>query len=273
MAKIFQMGPGHPRKRRNFPLLLAAALALLLPIAGGCEQSSEPISSSPPSSPSSPPAPQVDRHRSLDHGLPAGSPVPSPAERPKIVAFGDSLTAGLGVSPEESYPAQLQQGLETAGYPYRVINAGVSGETTAGALRRVEWVLKSNPSIVIVEAGGNDGLRGIDLKDTRQNLEAIIRRLKAGGVTVILAGMKLPPNYGAEYTAEFARIFPELAQAYHLPFMSFFLEGVATRASLNQADGIHPTGEGYRVIVDHLMPILEPLLEKAPVGTSSIPAS
>lgn len=192
------------------------------------------------------------------------------SDQPKIVAFGDSLTAGLGVSPEESYPAQLQRRLEAAGYPHRVINAGVNGETTAGALRRVPLVLKSNPSLVILETGGNDGLRGVDPKETRQNLNEIISRLKAAGVTVVLTGMKLPPNYGAEYTAEFARIFPDLAQAHHLPFMPFFLEGVATRAPLNQADGIHPTGEGYRIVVDHLMPILEPLLKRTPVRASSV---
>ncbi len=265
IAKISLGCHGHSPNRSGLPIILVVTLALLLPTTSGCDQSSESISSS---APSSSPTPQVDRHRSLDHGRPAGITAPSPTERPKIVAFGDSLTAGLGVAPEESYPAQLQRQLDLAGYPYRVINAGVSGETTAGALRRVEWVLKSNPGLVILEAGGNDGLRGIDLKDTRQNLDAIIRRLKAAGVTVVLAGMKLPPNYGAEYTAEFARMFPELARTHQLAFMPFFLEGVATHASLNQADGIHPTGEGYRIIVGHLMPILKPLLNQAPKEAS-----
>lgn len=178
------------------------------------------------------------------------------------MAFGDSLTAGLGVSSEESYPFQLQQRLDEAGYRYRVINAGVSGETTAGGLRRVFWVLSSKPTIVILELGGNDGLRGLEVKDTRSNLEQIIQRLQAAGVTVVLAGMKLPPNYGADYTARFAAIYPELARTYRLAYMPFFMEGVATQAVLNQADGIHPTGAGYRVIVENLMRTLEPLLAK-----------
>ena len=179
------------------------------------------------------------------------------------MAFGDSLTAGLGVSPEESYPFQLQRRLDEAGYRYRVINAGISGETTAGGLRRVSWVLSSKPSIVILELGGNDGLRGLDLKDTRSNLEKIIQRLQAAGVTVVLAGMKLPPNYGDDYTARFSAMYHELARAYHLTLMPFFLEGVATQTGLNQADGIHPTGAGYRVIVENLMRMLEPLLAKS----------
>lgn len=246
------------KARLTFAVLVVTGI-LCLPLPG-CDQSSEPVSTPAP-------ADRVDRYRSLDHGRPSGATGSPQILRPTIVALGNSLTAGLGVPPEESYPSQLQRRLEAGGYPYRVINAGMSGETSAGMLRRVEWVLKSNPSLVILETGGNDGLRGLDLQETRRNLEAIIRRLKAAGVTVVLAGMKLPPNYGAAYTAEFARLFPELARAHDLPFMSFFLEGVATRAALNQADGIHPTGEGYRVIVDHLMPILEPLLERAPVGS------
>ena len=179
------------------------------------------------------------------------------------MAFGDSLTAGLGVPPEESYPAQLQRRLDEAGYHYRVVNAGVSGDTTAGGVRRVDWVLNSRPRIVILELGGNDGLRGIDPDQTRANLEQIIGRLQAGGVTVVLAGMKLPPNYGADYTARFEAIYPELARKHRLVLIPFFLEGVAATASLNQADGIHPTGPGYQIIVDHMIPVLQPLLSLA----------
>ena len=178
------------------------------------------------------------------------------------MAFGDSLTAGLGVSAEESYPTQLQRRLDEAGYRYRVVNAGVSGDTTAGGVRRVNWVLNSRPSLVILELGGNDGLRGIDPSQTKANLEQIIKRLQAAGVTVVLAGMKLPPNYGADYISRFEAIYPELARTYHLMLIPFFLEGVATKTALNQADGIHPTGSGYQVIVDHLIPVLEPLLSR-----------
>jgi acyl-CoA thioesterase-1 len=183
--------------------------------------------------------------------------------RPRIVAFGDSLTAGLGVAPDESYPAQLQRRLDALNYRYRVVNAGVSGDTTAGGLRRVPWVLSSKPDLVILELGGNDGLRGLGLDQTRDNLEEIIRRLQQAGVQIVLAGMKLPPNYGKEYTAGFEAIYPALAERYRLPLIPFFLEGVAASVTLNQADGIHPTREGYRVIVDQLLKTLRPILDKA----------
>jgi acyl-CoA thioesterase-1 len=186
---------------------------------------------------------------------------PGTERSPKIVAFGNSLTAGYGVAPEESYPAQLQRRLDEAGYHYRVVNAGVSGETTAGGLRRVDWVLKSRPSIVILELGANDGLRGFDTAQIATNLEQIITKLKTAGVRVILAGMKLPPNYGVDYTNRFTTIYRDLARTHELTYMPFFLEGVGAQPSLNQPDGIHPTGPGYRIIVDHLMPVLTPLLD------------
>jgi len=182
--------------------------------------------------------------------------------RPRIVAFGDSLTAGLGVGADESYPAQLQRRLDQLNYRYRVINAGVSGETTAGGVRRVPWVLSSKPDVVILELGGNDGLRGLSLEQTKSNLSEIIQRLQLAGVTVILAGMRLPPNYGQEYTRGFEAIYPALAKQYHLPLIPFFLEGVAASSTLNQADGIHPTKEGYRVIVEQILKTLSPLLDR-----------
>lgn len=185
-----------------------------------------------------------------------------PDIRPRIVAFGDSLTAGLGVSADDSYPAQLQRRLDTLKYRYRVINAGVSGDTTAGGLRRVPWVLNSKPELVILELGGNDGLRGLSLDQTKSNLDQIILRLQRAGVTVILAGMKLPPNYGQEYTTSFEAIYRTLAKHYHLPLIPFFLEGVAASPTLNQADGIHPTKEGYRIIVEQILKTLSPLLEQ-----------
>lgn len=181
-------------------------------------------------------------------------------DRPRIVAFGDSLTAGLGVSTDDAYPSQLQHRLDSAGYRYRVINAGVSGDTTAGGLRRLPWVLKSKPLIVILELGGNDGLRGLSLQETRANLEQLIQRLQRASVTVVLAGMKLPPNYGAEYTSGFESIYPALAKKYALRLIPFFLDGVAGSVSLNQADGIHPTGEGYRIIVEKIFDTMKPLL-------------
>lgn len=181
---------------------------------------------------------------------------------PVIVAFGDSLTAGLGVPRGESYPMVLAERLQAAGYRYRVVNAGVSGETTAGGLRRVDWVLRLKPAIVIVELGANDALRGQDLAVTRSNLESIVRRFQSAGARVLLAGMQLPPNYGARYAGEFRRIFPAVARATGADYMPFFLEGVAGDPGLNQPDGIHPTGPGYRVVVERLWPYLMPLLAR-----------
>ena len=189
------------------------------------------------------------------------SPAPSTADDPpRIVAFGDSLTAGLGVALKDSYPAQLQRLLDAEGLRYRVINAGVSGDTTAGGLRRVDWVLKSRPHIVILELGANDGLRGLSLQQTKTNLERIIQQFRGAQVTVVLAGMKLPPNYGAEYTNGFESSYPALARQYRLTLIPFFLEGVAGSSALNQADGIHPTGEGYRIIVEKIFKTVKPLL-------------
>ena len=191
--------------------------------------------------------------RSKNHGS---------AERPRIVAFGNSLTAGLGVAPAQSYPAHLQRTLDAAGYSYRVVNAGVSGDTTAGGVRRVAWALNSKPAIVILELGANDGLRGLSLQETKANLEQIIQQFQQASVTVVLAGMKLPPNYGRDYTTGFEALYKALAKEHHLTLIPFFLDGVAASSSLNQADGIHPTGEGYRIIVEKVFPILEPLLER-----------
>jgi len=193
---------------------------------------------------------------------PASTSPPPSSSPPSIVAFGNSLTAGLGVRPDESYPARLQRALDATGYAYRVVNAGVSGDTTAGGVRRVSWVLNSKPAIVILELGGNDGLRGLSLSETKANLERIIQQLQQASVTVVLAGMKLPPNYGQDYTAGFESLYQALAKQYRLTLIPFFLDGVAGSASLNQADGIHPTGEGYRLIVEKIFPTLEPLLER-----------
>lgn len=198
-------------------------------------------------------------------GNPGGGAAPAAHAQGRervIVAFGDSLTAGLGVAAAEGYPAVLEQKIKEAGYSYQVVNSGVSGETTAGGLRRVDWVLRSRPEIVLLELGANDGLRGLDPIQTEKNLSAIIERFQKEGVVVILAGMKMPPNYGKEYAERFETIFPRLAARHRLTLIPFFLDGVAAQSNLNQADGIHPTGQGYRVIVDRIWPIIEPLLKK-----------
>lgn len=177
-----------------------------------------------------------------------------------ILAFGDSLTAGYGVAASDAYPARLERLLRAHGFSYRVINAGVSGETTAGGLRRVDWVLQSRPHLVIVELGANDGLRGLPPAAMRDNLGAIIERFQAAGATVVLAGMKAPPNYGAAYGRAFAAVFPDLAAHYRIPLIPFFLEGVAGQDRYNQPDGLHPTSEGYRLIVERIWPVIRPLL-------------
>src|SRR5262245_21268720 len=184
------------------------------------------------------------------------------AQERVIVAFGDSLTAGLGVPAQQAYPALLAARLKAEGYPYRVVNAGVSGDTTAGGLRRVDWALRLKPEIAIVELGANDALRGQDLAAVRANLTAIVARFQWGGARVLGAGMRLPTNYGARYGADFQRLFEDVARERGAALMPFFLDGVGVDAALNQADGIHPTADGYRRIVDRLWPYLRPLLRK-----------
>lgn len=249
-ARPYHLGGGSAKW--FLTVLAATLLAFIL----GCEApsvDSRPGQTPAEQRPGAASSVQADRHSN-----PASAPAATHTGR--IVAFGDSLTAGLGVPPEDTYPAHLQRWLNQAGYPFRVVNAGVSGETSAGGLRRVDWVLKSNPNLVILELGANDGLRGVDPAQTRANLEAIIRKFRTARVPVVLVGMKLPPNYGARFTKDFADIYPDLARKYGLPFMPFFLEDVALNDHLTQADGIHPTGRGYEVIVRNLTPILQPVL-------------
>ena len=187
---------------------------------------------------------------------------PVRAEERVIVAFGDSLTAGLGVAVEQSYPALLTARLRAEGYPYRVVNAGVSGDTTAGGLRRVDWALRLHPEIVIVELGINDAFRGQDLDGVRVNLDQIVERFQSAGARVLIAGMRLPPNYGARYAAAFQRLYEDVSRRRGAPLMPFFLDGVGGNPRLNQMDGVHPTAEGYRIVVDHLWPYLLPLLRR-----------
>ena len=184
------------------------------------------------------------------------------AEEAVIVAFGDSLTAGLGVDAGQTYPALLGDRLRREGYDYRVINAGVSGDTTAGGLRRVDWALRLKPEIVILELGVNDALRGQKLAAVRANLDQLVSRFQAAGARVLVAGMRLPPNYGDRYAEDFHRLYAEVARAHQASLMPFFLDGVGAVARLNQADGIHPTAEGYAIVVDRLWPHLVPLLRR-----------
>ena len=179
-----------------------------------------------------------------------------------VVALGDSLTAGLGVGVEEAYPALLEARLRGEGFDYRVVNAGVSGDTSAGGLRRLDWALKLKPQVLIVALGANDGLRGQPPAALRANLTQIVERARGAGARVLLAGMRVPPNYGDEYARAFAAVYASVARATGVPLAPFLLDGVAGDPRLNQADGIHPTAEGQRVIAEHLWPHLRPLLAK-----------
>ena len=180
----------------------------------------------------------------------------------RLLVLGDSLSAGYGLKSEDSFPAQLEEALDVAGYGVQVINAGVSGDTTAGGLSRLEWALVDKPHIVLVELGGNDALRGLPPAETYANLESIIVKLKKNGVRVVLAGMQAPRNLGRDYTLEFDAIYPRLAGQYDVPLYPFFLDGVALDPVLNQPDGIHPNPAGVKVIVKKILPLLESELEQ-----------
>jgi len=177
-----------------------------------------------------------------------------------IVALGDSLTAGLGVAADQAYPALLERRLRREGFAYRVVNAGMSGDTSAGGLRRIDWALRLHPDVVIVALGANDGLRGQPPEALRDNLTRIVERAQAAGARVLMAGMRVPPNYGDDYGRAFAGVYPAVANATGVPLAPFLLAGVAGNPRLNQADGIHPTAEGQRRIAEVLWPYLKPLL-------------
>jgi acyl-CoA thioesterase-1 len=184
--------------------------------------------------------------------------------RPIIVALGDSLTAGHGVDENQNYPSKLQRRIDSAGYKYRVINAGISGDTSAQGLDRIEPVIALHPAIVIVELGANDGLRGLPIEATRRNVAAVVSRCQSAGAKVVLAGMEVPPNYGPQYTSAFRNLFKNVANEYHAALIPFFLEGVGGYPELNQEDGIHPTAEGYDIVVENVWKVLKPLLAAKP---------
>lgn len=183
-------------------------------------------------------------------------------DRPVIVAFGDSLSAGYGVEPGLSYPDFLQKELDAAGYRYRVQNEGISGDTSSGGAARMEAVLDAKPAIVILELGANDGLRGIPVAKTRENLDLLTGEFVKAGAKVLLAGITLPRNYGADYIREFDRIFPDLAQKHNVARLPFLLEKVALNPKLMQPDALHPNAEGNRIVARNVFNALQPLLSK-----------
>ena len=181
--------------------------------------------------------------------------------RPRIVFLGDSLTAGYGLLKEESVPSLIQARLRAGGYDYEVINAGVSGDTSAGGLSRLDWSLEGDVRVMVVELGANDGLRGLPVAGMKRNLTEIITRARKRGIKVVLTGMEAPPNFGAAYTNEFRQVYRDLAREHDVTFIPFYLDGVAGIPALNIADGIHPNAEGSRIIESSVWRTLEPLLE------------
>jgi acyl-CoA thioesterase-1 len=184
--------------------------------------------------------------------------------RPRVVALGDSLTAGLGLDASSAYPSLLQARLAAEGFNYEVINAGVSGDTSAGGLSRLDWALDGDVRVLIVALGGNDALRALPPDELKRNLATIIEKAQARHITVVLAGMEAPPNFGRDYVVKFHRVYPELASRYHLAFVPFLLEGVAGSETLNQRDGIHPTAEGARIVADNIWTALMPIVSAHP---------
>lgn len=185
------------------------------------------------------------------------SPAPATA---RVVFLGDSLTAGYGLSAEQAFPALVEAALDGAGVPVTVVNAGVSGDTTAGGLRRIDWVLQQNPDIVVIGLGANDMLRGLAPAEARANLRSIVEKARAKGAAVVLLGMRANPALGPGYVAEFNAIYPDIAREFDLPLLPFLLEGVAGDRTLNQVDGIHPTAEGQRLLAAAIRPVLEPVV-------------
>jgi acyl-CoA thioesterase-1 len=235
--------PGSSRLAVGVLALIGAVLA------GGCR--TQERAGPPREQPAAAPAPRLTTERA------------SRPSRPRIVVLGDSLTVGLGLPVTEAYPSLLQERLDGSGYEFEVINAGVSGDTSAGGLSRLEWSLDGDVRILIVALGGNDGLRGLPPDEMKRNLGEIVRRARERNIGVLLAGMESLTNMGPDYQRRFHDVFPALAREHGVSFLPFLLEGVAGRAGLNQNDGIHPTAEGARVIADHVWPALEPMARAA----------
>jgi len=202
-----------------------------------------------------------------DIGLASNKPLKTPqivSNRPKIVAFGDSLTAGFGLTERESYPYLLQERLNADGYNYKVVNAGVSGDTSLGGLERIDWVLEQEGvEVLILELGANDLLRGVPVERMRSSLDKIIRKAKAKNVAVLLCGMLAPPTMGADYQRAYSNTFPDLATEHNVAYLPFLLENIAMKKELNQADGIHPNAEGEKIMMSNIYKELKPMLRKS----------
>jgi acyl-CoA thioesterase-1 len=229
------------RLQRGQWIVLVAAIAMAA--CGSGEKTAPPSAAGPATS------------------APARAAAPAADTRPEVVVLGDSLTAGLGLDPADSYPTLLQQKIDAAGLDFRVSNAGVSGDTSAGGLSRLDWALGGRPSILVVALGGNDALRGLPVAELTRNLSAIIEKAQARNIRVILAGMEAPPNFGQDYFVSFHEVYPALARKYQIPLVPFLLQNVAGVTTLNQRDGIHPTAEGARIVADNVWAVLGPMVK------------
>lgn len=242
------------------------SLALGASLLAGCGKAREPGAGSSrelvPLNPGAAPGGRAAPER--PEALETAAPVP--ADAPLVVFLGDSLTAGLGLPVDQAFPAIVARELGRRGRPIRAVNAGVSGDTTAGGLRRAEWVLSQRPGFVVLALGANDGLRGLPLEETEKNLRGIVALARQAGARVLLCGMLIPTSYGPRYQEGFGRLFPRLAKEEELPFVPFLLEGVAGKPELNLEDGIHPNPEGQRIVAANVLPGLEALLAAAAPG-------
>lgn len=191
-------------------------------------------------------------------------PASAQEEPSRILFFGDSITAGHGIDKQEAYPALIQQKIDSLGWNYKAVNGGLSGETSSGGLRRIDWMLRQPVSVFVLELGGNDGLRGIDPEVTKSNLQKIIDKVweKYPDAVIVLAGMQVPPNLGSDYTDAFREMYPALLEQNDVELIPFLLEGVGGNDELNQSDGIHPTAEGHKVVAQNVWEVLEPILRE-----------
>jgi acyl-CoA thioesterase-1 len=232
-------------RREGTPLVFFVAVAAVAAACSGGPDTDRPAPTTEAAKPAVAPA--------------ASAAAPVAATR-RLVFLGDSLTAGLGLSIDDAFPSLIAQRLEARGRGWTVVNAGVSGDTTAGGLRRLDWALDGGADVVVVALGGNDGLRGLPVDDLARNLDAIVGRAKASGAAVVLAGMEAPTNTGPDYTARFRAVYPAVAARHQVTLLPFLLDGVAGEVTLNQSDGIHPNEEGARRVADLLWRTLEPIV-------------
>jgi acyl-CoA thioesterase-1 len=256
-------GASEPLTRGRWRAVrLVALVTLVALLSAGCRSVDE---APPPAAAPQAPATASPSDRPADDTSAAG---------PKVAFLGDSISAGLHLSADQAFPAVLQRDLAARGVRFQLLNAGVSGDTTAGGLRRVDWILKQSPAIVVIELGGNDGLRGLPVESIEQNLRAIVQKVRARGASALLLGMRLPPSYGAPYVEQFEALYPRLARELEVPFVPFFMDGVAGVAAMNLPDGLHPTADGHVRLAAALRQPVEQLIAVAGQGASvSAPSS